>query len=140
MNKITEFTLDVNKWNCGYPLTNNNPNTRRGEGITKLKNSAGEMCCLGQFAEQSGFSTELNMVVSVYEPADLVQYAEDDQQRAYAKLFTKLDKDDNNAVISNELATELMQINDNKETTIEKKVDQIEKVLAAHGIKLNVIW
>lgn len=44
-----DFTVDRSKWRCGGAL--GNP-TVRGEGVTKMLNGDGFMCCLGHCAKQ----------------------------------------------------------------------------------------
>ena len=102
------LVLDYRKWICGSPSDNDKPNTFHGTGVTELLNNDGYMCCLGQFACQSGVKKD-NLIDNVT-PCEL------------NLTITGLNYKGRYDTSFSEKAGE---INDNEETTIAEKAHKL---------------
>jgi hypothetical protein len=142
---INKLTLDLDLWRCGAAY--DEPANGLGEGATMLYDPIlpnHNQCCLGQFSLQCDFSTrEVNHVSG---PAALAadtrlraRHSHPDQypkREEYLKLFTLTEYGRH---FCTDLASRLININDDSDTTLQTKVDGIRTHLAAHGITLEVI-
>lgn len=52
---MRKFVIDRTIWRCGK---GSDPRYNRGEGLTRLLNKEGYMCCLGQICKQIGYDDE----------------------------------------------------------------------------------
>lgn len=125
--KVKEYTLDVSVWRCG----GYGPHAM-GEGRVLMLNEEGYMCCLGQFALQSG--VDETKLLGQHSPSS-VSHSLDEP---YDHLF----------VCTNEiygwtddtpLSSQLMKVNDDEKTTPSEKVSHLRRILSKHNIKLNVV-
>jgi hypothetical protein len=112
--------LDVSKWKCGQSSENS-----LGEGPTKLMNSLGYMCCLGQFSLQ--IDKNINK-----EDLRLKNFPQ------YIGFKNKNILIDENGYDSN-LTSSAISINDNTETTPKEKIVSLKKLFKKFGYKIEVI-
>jgi len=122
------FTIDCNTWRCG-----DNGKYKLGEGNTALLNDEGFMCCLGQVALQ----------LDVHE-ADLLGVGEPEGVESDTILgllvTNEWDEDSENDIKHNTvLSSEAMGINDNGNTTIETKINDLKELFKADGYGLEFI-
>ena len=122
------FTIDCNTWRCG-----DDGKYKLGEGNTTLLNNEGFMCCLGQVALQ----------LDVHE-ADLLGVGEPEgveSDTIFGLLVTnEWDEDSENDIKHNTvLSSEAMGINDNGNTTIETKINDLKELFKADGYGLEFI-
>ena len=122
------FTIDCNTWRCG-----DDGKYKLGEGNTALLNDKGFMCCLGQVALQ----------LDVHE-ADLLGVGEPEgveSDTIFGLLVTnEWDEDSENDIKHNTvLSSEAMGINDNGNTTIETKINDLKELFKADGYGLEFI-
>lgn len=127
---MSHYKLDISKWRCG-----GNRGTDLITGLytdqdTLMINEQGNMCCLGQFSIQFGADPK-NAPKPTATPAGL------------APTFGLYDENFilqiGSGYSNKDYTMSLMTINDNKDSTIEQKVESITSVLSAHGHTLNVI-
>lgn len=113
-----EFIIDRSTWRCGdESMVDNN---RLGIGSTKLLNSNGYMCCLGQIALQLGATKE--KIFGAGDPSDII----------YFENAILLDSDFNNSSLS----SDAMDINDNTETSVVEKEQKLKELF--EGYKHNI--
>lgn len=122
------FTIDCNTWRCG-----DDGKYKLGEGNTALLNDKGFMCCLGQVALQ----------LDVHE-ADLLGVGEPEGVESDTILgllvTNEWDEDSENDIKHNTvLSSEAMGINDNSNTTIETKINDLKELFKADGYGLEFI-
>lgn len=122
------FTIDCNTWRCG-----DDGKYKLGEGNTTLLNNEGFMCCLGQVALQ----------LDVHE-ADLLGVGEPEGVESDTILgllvTNEWDEDSENDIKHNTvLSSEAMGINDNGNTTIETKINDLKELFKADGYGLEFI-
>jgi hypothetical protein len=122
------FTIDCNTWRCG-----DDGKYKLGEGNTALLNDKGFMCCLGQVALQ----------LDVHE-ADLLGVGEPEGVESDTILgllvTNEWDEDSENDIKHNTvLSSEAMGINDNGNTTIETKINDLKELFKADGYGLEFI-
>lgn len=113
------FILDVKKWRCGGDYYEKG--CGRGDTDTFLLDKKGNMCCLGQFGLQLGLTkADIELVP---EPASAsVDYG------IFGKCSTDIPQ----------LTKDLIDINDNSETTITTKLKKIRSRLKRNGHTLEV--
>ncbi len=122
------FTIDCNTWRCG-----DDGKYKLGEGNTALLNDKGFMCCLGQVALQ----------LDVHE-ADLLGVGEPEGVESDTILgllvTNEWDEDSENDIKHNTvLSSEAMGINDNGNTTIETKINELKELFNDNGYGLEFI-
>ncbi len=122
------FTIDCNTWRCG-----DDGKYKLGEGNTALLNDKGFMCCLGQVALQ----------LDVHE-ADLLGVGEPEGVESDTILgllvTNEWDEDSENDIKHNTvLSSEAMGINDNGNTTIETKINDLKELFNDNGYGLEFI-
>ncbi len=121
-----KFTLDVNKWRCGS--SSMEPSNRKGEGKTRMLNTEGYMCCLGQFALQEGCT-----------PAEILDtQTPSGVNRFYSKIFQNPNENNFGNSIS-VLSGDLMHINDSPGMKVSTKIRNIRKILKQEDHTLRVI-
>ena len=121
------LTLDYSKWRCGGAEEIDTNTNVLGKGSTRLMNTEGFMCCLGQFALQLDFSEgELKHEMR---PCSL---------RRQMGVFNRRAAD-GNYYEDTKLAIDCIEINDNAETTPVKKIKLLTERLAKEDIQLTVI-
>ncbi len=124
------LVLDLKKWRCGY---GGNSECKLGTGPTKLLNKKGKMCCLGQFAEQAGIPKasllDVGMPGSIYL----------DKSCVILEKFTSVGKNNSGFSFDSPLAYDCVGINDDKKTSINKKIKLLREILKNAGVKLKVI-
>jgi len=99
-----------------------------GEGQTRMRNSEGFMCCLGQFAMRRhipGLGRKIKVI-------DILDHGEPFNVATavggtYDPSFVNCDQD--SEFYNTTLAKDLMEINDCQTTTIQQKVDSIRNLL-----------
>lgn len=119
------YTLDFKKWRAGGGSMYNEHKNIIGAGVTKLLNSKGYMCCLGQFSLQCGFTE--NEIIGLDCPEEL------------GKEWPDFNKKLDGFYSDTPLANDLILINDNRYTTWQEKIIAMRAILAKHEIDLNVI-
>lgn len=123
---MTTYTLDVSNWRCGdFGLH------ALGKGPTKMLNSEGFMCCLGQFSCQSLDNPAVLQGEGT--PSAVARQIGE----LYNSHFVKPDND--YEYLSTDLARNLWKVNDDKLTSPAKKVEQIRTLLAQEGHDLVVV-
>jgi hypothetical protein len=122
---LKEFTLDYKTWRSGGD--DSNPNAL-GEGLTRLRNKHGYMCCLGQYCIQAGVSP--NELTGQAEPGDLGLEVPGIN---YARGF------DTEIFYNTSFAREAMNINDDENRTPEERLTALKELFEKHGIKFQVI-
>ena len=133
--ELREFTIDRSKWRSGGEGI-----YKHGEGLTALRNTMGQMCCLGQIATQIGLPiknegepmqiAELHKLVgrndclltTVTQAAPFEDGAED------------YDEDD---YYNSKFSNELMDINDNEDMDIIEREEQIIAAAAKHHVTIK---
>lgn len=161
-DKLTEFTIDRNKW-------------IRGEDGATLLNQDGRMCCLGIAAKACNIPDEA--IREVGEPGELTEEGSPQHAKTYfSKLpflgelvpndelvddfcvhynyidewgepivdafdehTSELEKLDYMSVNQSDACKKLMSINDDKNLTEEDREKQITSIFASHGVKVNFI-
>lgn len=114
MKRVEFLYLNIDKWNCGQG--------QLGKGYSKLLNEEGYYCCLGQFLSQVGIRDEEILNRNV--PYSF-------SKGAY--LFVKP-----NGLLT-PLGTQIIDVNDNPDTSLEYKIRIIRKLCWSEHIKLRVI-
>src|SRR5690606_27105649 len=91
-----------------------------GFGLTQLLNDDGFMCCLGQFSRQAGVP---------------------DYDLIHKSMPTSLGIDafESHVTDCSLLATQAQQINDNKSTTPDEKIEELKELFSEHGYTITVI-
>lgn len=109
--------LDYKKWICGGGLNGNYKKINRahGNGSSKLLNSNGYMCCLGQFSEQAGISEKCLLNIGMPHHLDDIRITKASEVRF----------------------DEAASINDASSNTIAEKVVGIRGVFRRNQIKLK---
>lgn len=133
-----QYVLDVEKWICGGGIHGADVYAGNciGDGVTRMLNSEGYMCCLGQFAKQVGVSD--SALISGASPSTV-----DGTMKAAGGLgsrhvpydLTFVDKIGNNTDLSNAL----MSINDSRMTKLATKITYIRRELKKTGHSLKVL-
>ena len=126
-----ELILDYSKWRAGGGSMQHKNENMIGRGRTALLNTFGFMCCLGQFSLQCGFFED--DIKNSDEPAEL-----SNERGKLMEHFTYYD-DLHMNYKNTELSNDLMQINDDLDTTYLQKIDLISAKLKEHNITLTVI-
>jgi len=117
-----EFIIDRSKWRCGGTLEHNS----KGLGKTRLLNSEGYMCCLGQVSKQLGCSDEsLLFTETPYSIND------DEIDKVRDVLLT-----DNR--YHNNLSLKAIDINDDN-TIIKEKEVLLKELFKEHGHSITFI-
>jgi hypothetical protein len=121
---VTKLVLDYSKWRCGLRSHN-----QLGEGSTSLQNEEGYMCCIGQWCNQIGVSSEELQKISnpfcLKTKTDISLFAIPDPEYGGLK--------------NTRLATDAMYINDEHGTTPADKINKLRNLLASYNIDLEVI-
>ena len=136
---MTEYVLQLSKWACGYFQQQYDPNLDLNQvyGLggtldTLMLNEEGYMCCLGQFAKQAGVCDEY--LLGAIGPSVVAQKLDKNQLRAdYDPNFV------NEFGKQTQLTKMLMTINDNSDSSVNEKIDQIRNQLKKYGHSLKVI-
>jgi hypothetical protein len=146
---MANLTLNINQWLCG-----NKREDREGViGLNHLGNSEGvllkenhplskehSMCCIGQFLNQAGIHEEY--LLGYGQPSDFNHSNdhEDIDHSSYnqeiANIFFLIDEDEHFS--DTELANELMEINDDDQTTVFQKIKAIKQKLEHYGHTLTI--
>lgn len=121
--------LDYSKWRCGgdktigglYPL---------GDGHTLLLNSAGFMCCLGQF------SLQINEKLS---ERHILGYGDPSETGYEINNLTYRPTEEDNGIYNSALSNEAVDINDRLTTTPEEKIVLLKELFYKHGYEIEVI-
>jgi hypothetical protein len=138
---MTEYVLDVDKWRCGgserdYEEQEESilKNCSLGSGPIKMLNARGYSCCLGQFALQKGIDPRL--LLNKGTPRVVADISENlyDKNFVIVEYYADLFETHNTP-----LASYLMTVNDDPDTTIQQKILMIRTKLAEHGHTLKVI-
>lgn len=118
---VMKFVIDFKKWRAGGDNEN-----KIGNGSTKLLNSLGFMCCLGQVSCQLG--TSKNSILSVAAPCNVIS------NKAYKKISgVLLDKHD----CHTKLAREAIIINDNETISPVMRMKSLVKLFKKEGHELK---
>lgn len=125
---MADFNLDIAKWRCGNE--SKDFKNKMGKGITELTNEFGYSCCIGQFAKQTGIDSAqlLNRATPQVVRECMIGF---ELPELFNSMF--LIYEDNS-----ELATELMEINDNDRTSVKYKIQHIKNKLEEHGHTLTI--
>jgi len=115
-----ELVLDCSIWICGSPTCENEP-TSLGKGGTKLLNTYGYMCCLGQFGKQAGIKYE-----------DLYNHLDYTEANVKLGFMTEM-------CFSSDFAERAININDDTRTSIKQKILALKKHFAKIGRKIKVV-
>jgi hypothetical protein len=126
-----ELILDFQTWRAGGGIAFESHENKIGEGRTELCNTEGFMCCLGQWALQSGF--DRGQVMGNDEPADL-----SNEQGEVFKKFSSYNEN-KGTYYNTKLSADCMTINDDRTTTYQEKIRLLTERLAKEDIKLTVI-
>ena len=122
---MKKLTLDYAKWRCGGTGQGISPDPEKGMGVgtgtTKLLNSDGYMCCLGQWVLQVAKVTE-NDILNKSMPHQLNEPC----------IFTQAK---NNSLFEDKA----IRINDNPNTTVSTKLIQLTQLCKDYGIELTLI-
>lgn len=118
-----KFKLDYEKWICGTPENNEDKECYHGKGSTRLLNSEGFMCCLGQFCQQLGAKDD--DLLYAYEPIDI-------NLNKHFKYVNEHGFDRN-------WASNAIDINDNEESMIYEKIAFIKRLLEKHNHELELL-
>lgn len=120
--KDNKLVLDYSKWRCGEHDRN-----KLGMGPTLLENYAGYRCCLGQFAIQLGVPEE--RIIGLGEPDQLA--------------IRGLDSIDISLLIgrggNTVFSVMAININDDPNTSIESKIEDLTGLCRRNGYELEVI-
>jgi len=125
MNKPEKLILDYSKWRCGGDGDGINV---KGKGRTSLLNEYGFSCCLGQFEQQMG--VPIDRLLHRLDPCDL---------HLHGLNFLIEELPETRGFVNSKLSGDCIDINDNKDTTPEEKIQQLTERLAQEGIQLEVI-
>lgn len=124
-----KLTLDLESWRCGGNaiLSSKKLYNWLGYGPTKMLNSAGYSCCLGQFCKQLGAVDE--ELLEKTTPALI--YTEIPPFNKYRNSCSQL-------LFNTDLSSKLMDINDSGITTVESKIISIKTLLKNAGVELEI--
>jgi len=122
MNKLI---LDYSKWRCGKDGENS-----LGEGSTLLLNDEGFFCCLGLFSPQLNPDITEAELIGTGEPGDLA---------TLVPLLNQEWDDGENDLVSTGLSEAAIEINDDDQSTPEKKIAQLKELFAPVGYEIEVI-
>lgn len=117
MNNI--LILDYDQWKCGGHSQNS-----LGSGLTKLLNSEGYMCCLGQFSLQ--FEVTEKEILHRTNPCDINKYI--------PLLNEKINRSENT-----EFSEKAVAINDTFKTTPLEKIEQLTSLCHRYDYELVVL-
>lgn len=120
--KNKTLTIDCAKWRCGddsFYIKN-----KLGAGDTRLLNSSGHMCCLGQM------SLQLNKKLK---SEDLLDKAVPDSCRMYIPFLTT------SSLKDTVLSGEAILINDDEDTTVKEKIRLLRALFKKKNITLRFI-
>lgn len=123
------YELDMKVWRCGGDEFGTNG---LGSGETAMLNDQGYMCCLGQFAAQAGVGK--SYLLGQVDPSTV-----GDALRDAKKKWRYDDSFLNGENFISHLASNLIHINDDDNTTPEQKIVLLRNELEAHGHTLSVI-
>jgi hypothetical protein len=121
------LTLDYSKWRCGGAEEIDTNTNVLGKGSTRLMNTEGFMCCLGQFALQLDFSK--GEIMHEMRPCSLRRKMGEFNRRVA----------NGNYYEDTKLSVDCIEINDNTDTTPAEKIKQLAALLAQNNIELKVI-
>lgn len=126
-------------WRCGTEpeVKIGASETARGNGLTRLLNDKGYMCCLGQFSKQLKETIRDEELLANVSPDSLRQLIPD-----LTYIHRSLDTHTNTmrSVIRNTPeATEAIVINDDQHSTVQEKVEKLKEVVAKIGYELIFI-
>lgn len=113
--------LNYRKWRCGRDGKGNS----HGQGSTRLLNSCGYMCCLGQFSPQLNPEITRENLLEGFSPEDL--------DKTIPGLTTK------RGVINTYLSNQAIEINDDRHTTITEKIKSLKGLFKEHGYRIKVV-
>lgn len=129
---MRQLTLDINKWRCGGKGEEGVTALRR-QYDTELRNPAGYMCCLGQFALQLGISEE--DITNRSCPMNLERKIPILTKKLISKSY---DGRLIHGIRDTKFSDAAISINDNNKTTIAEKVKQLKALCGKFKIKLKV--
>lgn len=117
-----KYIIDRSKWRCG-----GDGFSAKGKGVTKLLNSDGYMCCLGQTSRQEGISDSdlLNRNNPSCVGKDVGPFA------TYCSKFNDYE--------STLLARDAIRINDNTEILNEERERRLIELFSRHDLELEFI-
>lgn len=118
--------LDYSTWRCGY--TSPYKENRLGEGETRLLNTEGYMCCLGQFTPQLEPTIKKEDILDKDVPSQLNKHIPD---------FTFLPP--LGGYSSTLLVNSAITINDNHHTTVAEKIKSLKALFKKYGYTIRVI-
>ena len=114
-------------WRCGQ-----NSEHSLGKGTTRLLNSEGFMCCLGQFTPQLNPEVKEDQIKYMFMPASVSMYI--------PLLTEKKESTFGTPYIDNtNFAGEAVTINDSEEMPVEEKVAKLRELFGQHGYEIEVI-
>lgn len=130
------FTIDCNTWRCGgsnFKTNDEKDLNSLGEGSTALLNTKGYMCCLGQIAIQLGVNKDALMMVG--EPQEV------ESDDIIGLLVQKDWYGDSNEEINHNtsLSSDAMYINDDINTTVATKMNELKQLFNNNNIGLEFI-
>lgn len=128
---MTKFVLDYSTWRSGGEEYDDSDNVV-GKGDTELLNEEGYMCCLGQLCLQLGLVEE--DIRDYTSPGTVAKYKEHTTEKLIPLLATSHRIDTNSA-----FSLRAMEINDNSEFTIGKRIAHLKKLFVENGIEMEVI-
>lgn len=130
-----DYKLDLSTWRCGGREHSAflRTNCSLGVGETQMLNAEGYSCCLGQFASQKG--VDGSDLIDQPEPHLVARRI----GKLYDRAFVRYCKDAIQRTYLTQLASECIAINDNPETTVERKIELLRAALARKGHTLTVI-
>ena len=134
--KSDEFTVDADKWVCGFPYPSHSGDKRSekanslGKGKSCMENSEGEMCCLGHCMLQLGFDVSSGDDCNDY-PSDIVHFKSNKGKNSKDNPFLNIYGD------NTDLSEAAADINDDRSTTIRFKIAELKKLFALYGLTLR---
>lgn len=112
------FIIDRSKWKCGGSMNPINKNTH-GKGATYLLNDQGYMCCLGHVCRQLGVAVKDMEGIDI--PSRINQ--------SIPILTRKCDGTYQDTILANRA----IKINDDHDTTLQKKESLLKKLFKQFG-------
>lgn len=130
-----EYVLDIAKWRCGGSGTGLRTSMNNKGDKTSMLDKHGNMCCLGQFAEQMGVEKSV-----LFETPDPMKVSNKlGNSSVYDPAFLRTAWGVSGVLLNSPLATTLMHVNDNRTTSLYTKVNKIRHYLEGEGHSLKVV-
>lgn len=124
-----QLILNYRKWVCGFFSVNGSDNGV-GNGDSMLLNSNNEMCCLGQWMEQSGVCR--SNLRTVGEPLDV--FSESD-----ISVPTMIKSKDGYMLDNSSFSKNAMRINDDDQTSVAQKAYQLISLCKKYNRELGLV-